>query len=329
MNRRAFLGTAALGLLPRPRAVAAQARPRVARIGILGLNPTSEIAGPAPRSPATAAFIRGMRDLGYVHGEHYVTEARGASARPERFPELIAELIELRVDLIIATGPSLPALKQAGPSLPVIMSASPDPLALGLVQSLGRPGGNFTGLSLQSVETTGKRLELLREIVPGTAAVGVIWNQASILNWRAAEVAAPQQRWKAVSLEIHDAAEVDAAFKAAGRAGAGAVIVFAAGLLFPNARRVAEAAARSRLPAMYELRTYAEAGGLVSYGADINDIWRRAAGYVDRILKGTRPGDLPIEQPSEFELVINLKTARTLGLTLPQSLLVRADEVLQ
>jgi len=326
IGRRHFIGGAALGLMTEARRVAAQPAHRVVRIGILGLNPTSNITGPEPRSASTRALIGGLQDLGYVYGRHYVTEARGADARPERFPALAAELIQLRVDVIVAPGPALPALKQT--SIPVVMAASPDPLAQGLVKSLGRPGGNFTGLSLQSVETTGKRLELLQEATPGAGAVGVLWNQASVLNWRAAETAARERRWKALSLEIREVGEVESALKAAANAGAGALLVFAASLLFPHDRRVTELVARSRLPAMYELRNYVEAGGLMSYGADITDVWRRAAGYVDKILKGTSARDLAIEQPTEFELVINRKTARALGLTLAQSLLVRADELI-
>lgn len=327
IGRRRFLGGAVFGLLA-ARRVCAQPTPPVARIGVLGLNPTANITGPEPRSASTRALIGGLRELGYVYGQHYVTEARGADARPERFPALVAELIGLRVDIIVAPGPALPALKQATSSIPVVMSASPDPVAQGLVNSLGRPGGNFTGLSLQSVETTGKRLELLREAAPSAPAVGVLWNQASLLNWRAAETASRERRWKALSLEIREVGEVESALKVAAGAGAGAILVFAAGLLFPHERRVTELMARNRLPAMYELRTYVEAGGLMSYGADITDVWRRAAVYVDKILKGTNPRDLAIEQPTEFELVINIKTARALGLTLAQSLLVRADEII-
>jgi putative ABC transport system substrate-binding protein len=258
-----------------------------------------------------------------------VTEARGAEARPERFPALVADLIRLRVDVIVAAGPAHSALKQATSTIPVVMAASSDPVAQGLVQSLGRPGGNFTGLSFQSVETTGKRLELLKELVPGAGLVAVIWNRSNLLHLQAAEAAAQAQRVRVLSIEINDSGEVEGAFKTATAARAGAVLVFAAGVLYPHARRVAELAARHRLPALYELRQYVEAGGLISYGAEVNDIWQRAAAFVDKILKGTRPADLPIEQPSEFELVINLKTAQALGLSIPPSLRLRADEVLQ
>ena len=258
-----------------------------------------------------------------------MTEARGADSRPERYPSLAAELVRLQVDVILAPGPTLPALKQATSTVPVIMTATLDPVAQGYVQSLGHPGRNFTGFSLQSMETTGKRLELLKELVPGAAPVAVLWDRSTILEWRAAEAAAKARRWTLLSLELRDIGEIEGAFRAATDARAGALLVFAPSLLFHHARRVAELAAKSRLPSMYELRAYVEAGGLISYGADITDIWRRAAVFVDKILKGANPADLPVEQPTKFELVINAKTARALGLAVPPSLLLRADQVIQ
>ena len=329
LDRRAFIGGITVGLLAAPHVTLAQPARRVARVGMLGLSATADLTLPHPKSRSAEALLRGLRELGYVYGEHFVTEARGAEARPERFPALVADLIRLRVDVIVAAGPALPALKQATSMIPVVMAADSDPVARGLAQSLGRPGGNFTGLSFQSVETTGKRLELIKELVPGAGLVAVIWNRSNVLNMQAAEAAAQAQRVKVLSIEIHDAGEIEGAFKTAIAARAGAALVFAAGVLYPHARRVAELAARHRLPALYELRQYVEAGGLISYGAEVNDIWQRAAVFVDKILKGARPADLPIEQPSEFELVINLKTAQALGLSIPPSLRLRADEVLQ
>jgi putative tryptophan/tyrosine transport system substrate-binding protein len=264
LNRRAFVGGLALGTLAGTRASLAQPARKVARIGVLGLASTADLSGPQPKSRSAEAFLRGLRELGYVHGEHFVTEARGAEARPERFPALVADLIRLRVDVIVATGPALRPLKQATSTIPVVMAASADPVAEGLVQSLGRPGGNITGLSLQSVETTGKRLELLKELVPSAALVAVILNRTNHLNRQAAEAAPQAQRVKVLPIEINDAGEIETATAAR----AGAVLVFAAGVLYPHARRVAELAARHRLPALYELRQYVEAGGLISYGAD-------------------------------------------------------------
>ena len=316
------------GLCLAPLVSWAQPARTVYRIGILANSAANDAAGPLPTNPYTSAFLRGMREFGYVYGEHFVTEPRGADGRPERFPALAAELVGLRVDVIVGTGVAIPALKQTSTTIPIVMSAHSDPVGQGFVKSLGHPGGNITGLSLQSPETTGKQLELLKELVPGPAPVAVLWHGAGELYWKAAETAARTRGWKLLSIEIQDADELDAAFKAATDARAGAMLVFASGITFQQARRVAELAGRGRLPAMYELRPYVEAGGLVSYGPDIVDIWRRAAGYVDKILKGAKPGDLPVEQPTKFELVINLRTEKTLGIAIPQSLLLRADEVL-
>jgi putative ABC transport system substrate-binding protein len=329
MDRRAFVGSVALGVLARPRAARAQPARRVYRIGILGLGQTSHLTGPRPLAPDIDAFVRGLGDLGYVYGTQFVTEPRGADGRPERYASLAAELLRLQLDVIVAAGPALPALKQATSTLPVVMAAAGDPVGLGLVQSLRQPGGNFTGLSLQSVELTGKRLELLKELVPGAGSVAVLWDRASLPYWQAAETAARERGWKLLSLEIREAGDLEHIFTAASDARVGAVLVSAAGLLYPRARRVAELAARSRLPTMYELRPYVEAGGLMSYGADIQDLWRRAAIFVDKILKGADPADLPIEQPSKFQLVVNLKTARALGITIPPSILLRADHVIR
>ena len=329
MDRRAFIGSLAVGTFAVPRAARAQPARKVSRIGILALPETSDLVGPQPRSPIHNALLRGLRELGYVYGEHFVSEPRGAGGKPERFPGLAAELVRLQVDVIVAAGPALPALKQATSAIPIVMGGSADPVGLGYVRSLGHPGGNFTGLSSQSIEATGKRLELLKEIVPAAAPVAVLWDRASLLNWQAAEAAAKERGWKLLSLEIRDAGEIEGAFKATTKARAVALLVFASGLLFTRARRIAELAATSRLPAMYDLRTYVEAGGLISYSADLIDIWRRAAVFVDKILKGAKPADLPVEQPTKFELVINLKTAKALGLTIPQSLLARADQVIE
>jgi putative ABC transport system substrate-binding protein len=209
------------------------------------------------------------------------------------------------------------------------MAAASDPMGSGHVQSLSRPGGNITGLSLQSVETMGKRLELLKELVPGASPVAVLWDRGNVLFWPAAEAAARGRGWKLLPFEVRDAGQIEATFKAATDARAGALLIDAGAVLFPQRRRVAELAAKNRLPAMYELRPFVDAGGLISYGTDINDIWRRAAVYVDKILKGAKAADLPVEQPTKFELVINLKAAKALGLTIPQSMLLRADEVIK
>jgi putative ABC transport system substrate-binding protein len=331
MKRRtatAGLALGAVGALGAATPVRSQPATKLYRIGILGLTSRAEVAGPQPRSRSTQALLSGMRELGYIYGEHFVTEARGADSKPERFAAVAAELAALPLDVIVGSGPTLPALKQATMTIPIVMAASLDPVGVGLVQSLARPGGNITGLSLQSLDTVGKRLELLKEVVPGPAPMAVMWNGDSLLNWQAAVAAARVRGWKLQSIEVRDAARIDEAFKAAIDAHAGSVVVFGAGVLFPHARQVAQAAAGSRLPAIYELRNYVDAGGLMSYGADINEIWRRAAVFVHKILKGAKPADLPVEQPTDFELVISLKTAKALGLSISHALLLRADEVI-
>jgi putative ABC transport system substrate-binding protein len=331
MDRRAFIGSLALGTLAMPRAALGQPTRKVYRIGILGSrSSTSEMIGPQPQDPAVNALLRGLRELGYVYGEHFVTEPRGGEGKLERFPKLAAELVRLQVDVIVAPGPPLYALKQATSTIPVVMTGASDPVGQGFAQSLARPGGNFTGLSLQLTETTGKRLELLKELVPGEAPVAVLWDpRLGPWSWQRAESAARDRGWKLLSLEIRDAGEVEGAFKAATGARAGALLVIPIALLDKHAGRIVALAAKSRLPAMYGLRFYVEAGGLMSYSADLVEINRRAAVFIDKILKGATPADLPIEQPTKYELVINLKAARSIGLTIPPSMLLRADEVIQ
>ena len=330
IDRRAFIGSLALGTLAQPRSVRAQPARDIARIGLLNDGGvTSDMIGALPRSPVTKAFLQGLRELGYVYGQHFVTEPRGAESRPERYPDLVAEVIHQRVDVIVAGRTALPFVKRATSTIPVVMAPSDDPVGRGFARSLGHPGGNFTGMSGQGLETTGKRLEVLKELVPTAALVAVLWNQADPPEWQAIEAAAKERRWKLLSLGIRDADDLDQAFRLATDARAGALLVGASGLLIHHSRRVAELAAQHRLPAMYNLRFFVNSGGLISHAADTVEIWRRAAFYVDKILKGAKPGDLPIEQPTKFDLVLNLKAARALGLTIPPSVLTRADEIIQ
>ena len=311
-----------------PLAAHGQPARKVARIGILGSSETtSNMTGPQPRAPIAKALLRGLSDLGYVHGRDFVTEPRGGESKPERWPGLVADLIDSQVDVIVAGGPILPSLKQATSTMPVVMTGSIDPVGQGFVRSLRLPGGNFTGLTLQLAETTGKRLELITELVPSVAHVAVLWDSLSRLSWQAAEAAARERGLKLHSLEMRDAGEIEDALKAAKDSGAGALL--ASGLLIRSAPRLVELAARNRLPAMYELRLYVEAGGLISYSADLNENWRRAAVFVDKILKGAKPDDLPVEQPTKFELVINLKAAKALDLSVPLTLQAQADEVIE
>ena len=327
INRRTLIS--ASGLCVAAYAALAQPARKVHRIGILGLRPTSDLAGPAPLSPQAAAFLRAMRDLGYIYGESFVTEARGADGKPERFAALAAELVALQVDVIVAAGNALPELKRATAKIPIVMAATSDPVHSGYIQSLARPGGNIKGLSFGGIELTVKQIELLKVLVPGAAPVAVLWDRGAPMNFPATEAAAAARGWKLLSLEIQDAGDIEGAFKRASDARAGALFVSGSAALFVHRQRVLDLAAKYRLPAVYELRPFVEAGGLMSYGADIDDIWRHAAVFVDKILKGAKPVDLPVEQPTKFELVINLKTANALGLTIPQALRLRADEVIQ
>ena len=327
MDKRAFIGTMALGALAVRRVARAQPARRVYRIGILGHGLRSEFSGPQPLSPPVNALLGRLGELGYVYGEHFVTEPRGSEGKPGRFPALAAELVRLQLDVIVAAGATLTALKQASATIPIVMAASSDPVAEGLVQSLGHPGGNFTGLSHQSSETTGKRLELLKELVPGPSPVAVLWEPSGALSWREAEAAARARVWKLLSLQIRSVSALQGAFKTATDARAGSLLVLTGEIAYPHRQQIVELAAASRLPAMYDLRPFVEAGGLISYGADLNEIWRRAAGFVDKILKGVKPADLPIEQPTKFDLVVNLKAAKALGLGIPKSILLQAEVI--
>jgi putative ABC transport system substrate-binding protein len=330
MGRRTFVEVLAFGALAVTRIARSQPARKVARIGVLTVGyQTSEMVGPEPKSPTVAALLRGLHGLGYVYGEHFVTEARGGHGRPEGFLDLVKELVRLQIDVIVAPGPMLDAIKQVTSTIPVVMAGALDPVSQGLIKSLGRPGGNFTGLSLQSAETVSKRLELLRELVPAPALVAVLWEQTVLSHWQVADASARERGWQLLPIEIRNARDIEGAIKGATDARAGALLVLGGGILYPNSRRIAELAGKSRLPSIYSLRPQVEAGGLMSYGADIVAAWQRAAVFVDKILKGANPADLPVEQPSKFEFVINLKTAAALGLAIPQSVLLRADEVLR
>jgi putative ABC transport system substrate-binding protein len=329
MERRTMIGSLALVALAGRRAARAQPVRKVYRIGILSLGSTiSEMTGPQPKNLYVKALLDGLRALGYVYGEHLVTEPRGAEGRPERFPGLVAELLRLGVEVIVAVPASAAALKQATSTIPIVLTGASDPVAAGVAQSLAHPGWNFTGLSNQDQDLIAKRLELLKQLAAPAAPIGVVWDRANPLVWQVAETAARERGWKLLSLEIRDAGELEGALNAATAARAGAVLL-QSGLLFRDVGRITALATNSRLPAMYAFRFYVEQGGLMSYAVDLVDVWRRTAVFVDKILKGAKAGDLPIEQPTKFELVINLKTAKALGLTIPPSLLARADQVLE
>jgi putative ABC transport system substrate-binding protein len=307
---------------------AAQQAPKIAKIG--WLNPTT----PAATAHFLEAFRKGLGDLGHVEGKTFVLEARYGEGRAERFPELARELVSLKVDVIVVAGDQgTAAVKQQTRTIPVVMAVSSDPLGTGFVASLARPGGNVTGLSMISPELSGKRLELLKESVPGLSRVAFLWNpdvRGAVLDYNQAEAAARSLRLQLQSVEAARADDLDRAFSAITEHRAQAFIVPGPNpVTFANRGRIVSFAQRNRLPSMYAVREWVDAGGLMSYGPSTRDLFRRAATYVDKILKGTKPADLPVEQPMRFELVLNMKTAKALGITFPPTILVRADQVIQ
>jgi putative ABC transport system substrate-binding protein len=327
-SRRAFLLAAVTcPALAWAGAVRAQAPARVPRIGFL--SPFS----PSDTALWYQAFRLGLRDIGWVEGKNISIEYRHAEGRSDRLPDLAADLVRLKVDVIVAAAsPAALAAQKATKTIPIVMASAGDPVALGLVESLARPGGNVTGLSQMGPELAGKRLELLKEMVPKLSRVAVLWNPQvapSTLNWKEIQLPARQLGVQLHSLEVRSPDDFDKAFEDATRARAGAIFIIAAPLIVTNLKRIAGLAAKSRLPSIFQFSEFADAGGLVAYGADRADLFRRAATYVDKILKGAKPGDLPIEQPTKFELVVNLKTAKALGITIPQSVRFRADRVIE
>ncbi len=323
----AILLALVLALFLAPLAADAQLPAKVPRIGFLSsLSPTDA-------APYLDAFRQGLHELGYVEGQNIVIEYRFAEGRPERLPALAAELVRLKVDVIVATSPPAPeAAKQGTSTIPIVVAATGDPVAEGLVASIARPGGNITGLASMSPEVVGKQLELLKEVAPKVSRVAVLQNPSSHGHPPILRQAEGPARALGVQLHILQArtpAEIDAAFAAMRGQRAGGVLVLRDPLFIAQRTQIAALAAKSRLPAVYGNREYAEAGGLMAYGASGRHMFRRAATYVDKILKGAKPADLPVEQPTRFELVINLKTAKALGLTIPPSVLVRADQVIQ
>jgi putative ABC transport system substrate-binding protein len=319
-----------VGLTIAPLAAGAQQTGKVPRVGVL-----SPLSGSDPQvQRAQDVFRQALRELGYVEGQSIAIEYRWAEGESERLPDLATELVRLKVDVIVTFGgvPPAQAAQRATNTIPIIMTGTADPVAAGLVASLARPGGNITGTTIISHELVGKELELLREVVPKVSRVAVLWNPANpgnVHQLRAAETAARALGLRLQPQEARRPSEIDRAFAAMARERAGALLVLLDSIFYNQRERIADLAAKNRLPAIYGLSLHAEAGGLMAYGANRFDISRRAAGYVDRILKGAKPADLPVEQPTKFELFINLKTAKALGLTIPQTLLQRADEVLQ
>ena len=326
MHRRVFLGTVVGSLLVGPLAAAAQQVP--GKIPVIGLLDFST-ADPA-RLNWWQAFRRGLQELGYVEGQSIRLEARWAEGRAERLPGLAAELVGLRVDVIVTGGSEAArAAKQATATLPIVMATGSDPVKFGIVESLARPGGNVTGVSSISGELMAKRIELLRELLPRISRVAILWDETPSARITVQDLEAEARRL-GIGIQpvgVRGSSDFARAFSEAARARA--VIVVASSFMFPERKRIADLALKHRLPTALGAREYVEAGGLFSYAVRFPDQFRRAAWYVDRILRGARPADLPVEQPTTFELVINLKTAKALGLTVPRSLQQRANQVIE
>lgn len=320
-----FLLAFPLSALIGPLSASGQEPPKVYRVGMLGYHAFSQ--------ERQNAFRGGMRALGYVEGQNLVLEARIAGGRADRLPQLAAELVRLKVDVIVASStPAIQAAKSATTTIPIVMTGAGDPVGAGLVASLARPGGNITGSSLSVPELSGKRLEILKQIVPHASRIAVLsnpTNPVTRLQLKATEEAARTLRLRIELLEARSVAELEAAFTSAVAKRVDAMNVLGDSLFANNPEQLAGLSLKHRLPAVAFEKSFVVAGGLVSYGIDVADLYRRAARYVDRILKGTRAADLPIEQPTKFELVINHRTAKVFGLTIPQSLLLRADRVFE
>ena len=307
----------------------AQSQAKIPRIGYV--SGTGDSSNPGPY---VEALRQGLRDLGYVEGKNFVIEYRGAEGKPDRTPSLVTELVQLKVDvLVVPTAVSIFAAKQATKTIPIIMVTQVDPIATGLIDSLAHPGGNITGLATLQRDLSGKRLELFAEVVPGLSRVGVLRNpdeSPGAMGFKDYEAAARALKIRLQSLDVRGVnPDLDGAFREAVKERVNGVITITNNPLFRNSKRITDLALKNRLPSMYEGSTWVEAGGLMSYSANELEIFRRAATYVDKILKGTKPADLPVEQPTKFEFVINLKTAKALNLTIPQSVLFRADKVIK
>jgi putative ABC transport system substrate-binding protein len=328
MERRTFMAVMAGGLLAAPRAAQAQVAGKVYRIGLL------DYSAPDPARQAWwNAFRQRMRELGYVEGQNIRFEQRWAEGEVDRLPKLAAELVGLKVDLIVTGGTnSAVAAKRATSNIPIVTATLADPVATGVAASLGQPGSNLTGMTTISSDLAGKRLDLLRTVAPRASRIAIVWDERNLgsrLAVEGTEAAAKTTGLTIHSVPVRNPAGLEAAFTTMVRSRAGALIIVQGPMFFSHRKRLAELAVKHRLPTVMGSREYVEAGGLVGYGPDELDLFQRAAMFVDKILKGAKPADLPMEQPTKFELIINLKTAKALGLTIPQSLLVRADEVIQ
>jgi putative ABC transport system substrate-binding protein len=325
MRRRAFIAALGGAAAAWPLAAGAQPAGKLPTIGFFGVSTQ------ANWSPWTAAFLQRLRELGWIEGRNLAVEYRWAEGRTELVAEIATELVRLKVDVIVTVGSAIEAARQATATIPIVFPISVDPVGIGIVASLARPGGNVTGLSIQTTELTGKRLEILRELLPDLRRFAIIAHvgyKGAMLEIAEAQAAARTLDLAADVLGIRRAADIMPAFDAL-PAGVQALYVCPDPLVNANHARINTLALGARLPTMHPFRDYLGAAGLMSYGANNTDMFRRAGDYVDKILRGAKPGDLPVEQPTRFELVINLVTAKALGLSLPPSLLARADEVIE
>jgi putative ABC transport system substrate-binding protein len=323
MRRREFMTGVGGAMVAWPLVARAQQR-SMPVVGLLGID---------PGAPGPVAFLQGLRDLGYTEGRDILIESRWAEGNPERFPALAAELVALKVNVIMSAGGTLGALaaKQATTNIPIVFGAVGNPIADGLVSSLARPGGNITGFSTFTTELVGKLVELLKQIAPGVSLVALLLKPDSMPD-SAREIFLKEANLSAGKLQIVEArgpADFDSAFSELSAKGAGALVVLNTAVFDIERQRIVDLAAKIRLPTVYTTRSYVDSGGLMSYGPNFADLNRRAANYVDKILKGAKPADLPVEQPTKFELFINLKTAKVLGITVPNILLVQADDVIE
>jgi putative tryptophan/tyrosine transport system substrate-binding protein len=324
MNKVILLALCSMLLAPCSSAQAQQAG-KVSRIGFLDTSTASSMAG------LLEAFRQELNKLGWIEGKNITIEYRFAEGKTERLPELAADLVRLKVDLIVATGGSVPlAAKKATTTIPIVLTIAGDPVALGLVASLAQPGGNITGLSALSTELNSKRLEILKDAIPKLARVGLLRTRAASLQLKEIRPAAQALKLKLEEIETQpDAKGLESAFKTAKQKKVGAIMTQTTRSFFAERKRIVELAGKYRLPAIYFQKEFVDEGGLMSYGADFDDLYRRAAVYVDKILKGAKPADLPVQQATKFEFVINLKAAKQIGLTLSPELLARANKVIK
>jgi putative ABC transport system substrate-binding protein len=330
MNKKILVSILAVVILAFVHVAEAQQAGKVPRIGYVA----GSVGTTSNPDPNTQAFRQGLRDLGYIEGKSIQVEYRYIEGKNERFPSLVAELVQLKVDVLVVSAlPAILAAKQATKTIPIVIMINADPVAAGIVDSLARPGGNITGLTRLTRELGGKRLELLKEAVPRITRVGVLWNANGValdIAFKEYESAARALKIQLQSLGVQGPKpDFDGAFRAAVNERAHAIIVITDALLSRYSKQIADLAIKQRLPSMNEQVRYVDDGGLMFYSANEMEIYRRAAVYVDKILKGAKPADLPVEQPTKFEFVINLKTAKALNLTIPQSVLYRADRVIK